>query len=58
MSEVMGEHGMITIFHMDNARVLMTHYCGAGNQPRMQASGSPDGSDHIHFRGCYQSLQS
>ncbi len=43
MSEVMGEHEMITMFHMDNDRVLMTHYCGAGNQPRMQASASPDG---------------
>jgi hypothetical protein len=43
LSEVMGEHEMITMFHMDNDRVLMTHYCGAGNQPRMQASASPDG---------------
>ena len=28
---------------MDNKRVMATHYCGAGNQPRMQASASPDG---------------
>jgi hypothetical protein len=43
MSEIMGEEDMITMFHMDNSRLLMTHYCGAGNQPRMQASLSPDG---------------
>lgn len=43
MSEIMGEENMITMFHMDNDRVLMTHYCGAGNQPRMQGKISPDG---------------
>jgi hypothetical protein len=43
MNEIIGEEDMITMFHMDNNRVLMTHYCGAGNQPRMQASMSPDG---------------
>ena len=43
MSEMMGEEDMVTMFHMDNDRLLMTHYCGAGNQPRMQASLSPDG---------------
>jgi hypothetical protein len=43
MSEIVGDEDMITMFHMDNNRVLMTHYCGAGNQPRMQASASPDG---------------
>jgi len=46
MSEIMG-HGpedMISMFHMDGPnKLLMTHYCGAGNQPRMQASVSPDG---------------
>ncbi len=46
MSEIEG-HGpddMISMFHMDGAnRLLITHYCGAGNQPRMQASVSPDG---------------
>jgi hypothetical protein len=45
MSEINGFHSedMITMFHLDGARLLMTHYCGAGNQPRMQASASPDG---------------
>jgi hypothetical protein len=51
-SAVMGEirshmHGksedMISMFHMDGDRLLLTHYCGAGNQPRMQASISADG---------------
>ena len=44
LSELTGKgEDMITMFHMDKNRVLMTHYCGAGNQPRMQASMSPDG---------------
>jgi hypothetical protein len=34
---------MISMFHMDGKRLLMTHYCAAGNQPRMQAQASPDG---------------
>jgi hypothetical protein len=43
MSEIMGDEDMVTMFHMDNNRLLMTHYCAAGNQPRMEASMSPDG---------------
>ena len=46
MSEINGyrSEDMITMFHLDGAnRLMMTHYCGAGNQPRMQASASPDG---------------
>jgi hypothetical protein len=45
MSEIMG-HGedMISMFHLDGAnRLILTHYCAVGNQPRMQASASPDG---------------
>ena len=44
MSEIKnGPEDMITMFHLDGQRLLMTHYCGAGNQPRMLASASPDG---------------
>ena len=46
ISEIHG-HGpedMISMFYLDGPdRLLITHYCGAGNQPRMQASASPDG---------------
>ena len=35
---------MISMIHLDGPnRLLMTHYCGAGNQPRMEARVSPDG---------------
>lgn len=36
--------GMISMFHLDGERLLMTHYCSLGNQPRMQGSAlTPDG---------------
>ena len=39
------EHGdMITMIHLDGTdRLLLTHYCSMGNQPRMVATASPDG---------------
>lgn len=43
LSEIEGKEDMITMFHMDGNRLMMTHYCGAGNQPRMVAKASPDG---------------
>jgi len=43
LSEITGHEDMITMFHMDGGRLMMTHYCGAGNQPRMVGSMSPDG---------------
>jgi hypothetical protein len=42
MSEIQGREDMMSMIHMDGDRLLLTHYCGAGNQPRMQASMSPD----------------
>jgi hypothetical protein len=34
---------MISMFHLDGDRLLATHYCSAGNQPRMAASTSANG---------------
>lgn len=51
MSEIHG-HGpenMITMFHMDGDRLLMTHYCGAGNQPRMKLVASDARSASFEF---------
>lgn len=32
-----GEPAMITMYHLDGDELMMTHYCSAGNQPRMKA---------------------
>jgi hypothetical protein len=34
---------MVTMYTLDGDHVLMTHFCAAGNQPRMAATLSPDG---------------
>lgn len=28
---------MMSVYHLDNGRLMMTHYCGQANQPRMRA---------------------
>lgn len=34
------EPEMITLFHLDGDALALTHYCSAGNQPRMRAEPS------------------
>lgn len=48
MSEIQSEmqgksETMVSMINMDGSRLLLTHYCAAGNQPRMQAAVAPDG---------------
>lgn len=44
MSEILGKEDMVSMFNLDGpGRLLLTHYCAVGNEPRMQASLSPDG---------------
>ena len=33
---------MVNMYHADGNRVLMTHYCAAGNQPRMEVKTTDD----------------
>ena len=37
----MGAEEMLSLFYVDGDRLLMTHFCPSGNQPRMQATISP-----------------
>ena len=33
----LNEPTMVTVFHLDGDSLMLTHYCAAGNQPRMRA---------------------
>jgi hypothetical protein len=41
-----GNPNMTTVYHMDGADVRATHYCAAGNQPRLKAT-STDGDNKL-----------
>ncbi len=42
--------GMMTVYHLDGARLILTHYCMAGNQPRMQARAINPDTGEIKFQ--------
>lgn len=43
-----GKHEMVTMIHPDGDDLMVTHYCGAHNQPRMKAV-STDGGKSVAF---------
>lgn len=45
-----GEQVMLTVVHPDGARLLLTHYCVAGNQPRMMADEWSEDGRRVVFR--------
>jgi hypothetical protein len=42
-------HEMVTVYHLDGDRLVLTHYCDTGSQPRMQAAGLDPKTNTIHF---------
>jgi len=43
------DHEMVTMYHLDGAELVLTHYCAVGNQPRMRADAGKDPS-RIEFK--------
>lgn len=44
------EHEMTNLYHMDGRNLVITHYCAAGNQPRMvarEARRTADGTEFV-----------
>lgn len=44
-----GEKEMLTVYYVDGNRLLLTHYCEAGNQPRMRAAAFDPKTNLIDF---------
>lgn len=42
-------HEMTNMYHMDGDALVMTHYCAAGNQPRMRAKAGQPGTIAFTF---------
>lgn len=47
LMEALPADSMVTMYHLDKDRLMMTHYCGAKNQPRMTGQMSEDGKSIV-----------
>ncbi len=45
------DHEMVTVYHKDGPDLVLTHYCGLGNQPRMRATTVRDNVLEFQFDG-------
>ena len=41
---------MLTVYNVDGSRLILTHFCMAGNQPRMQARSYDPATGELDFR--------
>ena len=41
---------MVTLYYVDGGRLLLTHYCMIGNQPRMQAKALNPDTGELDFQ--------
>jgi len=46
---VPNEGEMLTVYHLDGNKLVLTHYCTAGNQPHMQAEPYDAASNQLAF---------
>src|SRR5256885_16270815 len=44
-----GNANMTTVYHLDGADLRATHYCAAGNQPRLKATSTDDVNKVVKF---------
>ncbi|MBI1804946.1 MAG: hypothetical protein HY033_12300 [Ignavibacteriae bacterium] len=44
------KEAMITMYHLDGSKVMMTHYCSMGNQPRMRTTGLSKDGQKLSFK--------
>jgi hypothetical protein len=42
-------HEMVSVYHLDGQELRMTHYCAAGNQPRLKLDREKSRPDHLVF---------
>ena len=50
LEETMSHGDMVTMYYPDGDHLVLTHYCAAGNQPRMRAQGFKQGDNQLAFK--------
>jgi hypothetical protein len=46
------KHEMVNTYHLDGDKLMATHYCAMGNQPRMRSSGGDSNDLKFDFVDC------